>query len=347
MRLSRWLVSAAIFTVIPASAFAQSAINSTASAGRAQVETPAQQRALEPVASSQISVKAALPIATPPGAEKVHFVLHDVRLSGVTVYDRTDLVPYYSQLIGKKISLADIYHVAANLTRKYRNDGYVLTQVVVPPQTIEGGHVTLRVVEGYIDNVQVHGVDNTHASRMIEAYARKVHSSGSALNIKDLEREMLLINDLPGVSAQGVLSPSPNKVGAADLLVDYSRRLYNGQVGVDNYSSRFLGPWEGSAALSLNSVLGLNERITGQFVYAPGHDFHDKLLYGGIDYEQPVFDYGTTVEGYLSDTETNPRYLLKDFDVNGHAVDGGYPHQATVHTHARFDLHGPRDGRLR
>ncbi|MGA4816816.1 POTRA domain-containing protein [Pseudomonas aeruginosa] len=47
--------------------------------------------------------------------------------------------------------------LANRLTAKYRQDGYLLTQVVVPEQSIEGGKVRLQVIEGYLEHVQIKG----------------------------------------------------------------------------------------------------------------------------------------------------------------------------------------------
>ena len=82
--------------------------------------------------------------APPPGADKVRFTLRELSVEGATVYKPSDLKPYYARYVGKEISLADVYAIAAALTNKYRNDGYVLSQVVVAAQTIDNGTVQLR-----------------------------------------------------------------------------------------------------------------------------------------------------------------------------------------------------------
>ena len=65
----------------------------------------------------------------------------------------------------------------------------------------------------------------------------------------------------------------------------------------------------------MNSQLGLNEAITTQIAVTP--DGNPELMYGSLDYEQPIGPYGTRVGATVSYTETEPGYLLEQFDVEG------------------------------
>lgn len=83
----------------------------------------------------------------PPGADQVRFVLKSVQVDGVTVYPATEIQSAYADLLGTEITLARVYDLADALTRKYRNDGFVLSQVVVPQQAIRAGSVRLQAIE--------------------------------------------------------------------------------------------------------------------------------------------------------------------------------------------------------
>lgn len=265
----------------------------------------------------RVDVKEIKPQGAPPGAEKIAFKLDTLSIEGMGVYSESEASSVYGSYLGQKITLADLYDIAAKLTRKYRNDGYVLTQVIVPPQTIEGGTARLQVVEGYIDQVEVRGTDDENAMALIRRYAAQVKTGGRAVNIRELERGLLIINDLPGMSARGVLSPSKAMPGAADLLVVTERKPYDALIGIDNFGTRFLGPIQVTAAGSLNSMLGLNEKITAQFVTTPEHDLDNELYYFGLGYEQPIGTRGTQLVLSGSNTYTDPGFTLAPFDVEG------------------------------
>lgn len=280
-----------------------------------RVEKQLTDERLVPQSGPRISVKKMALVNAPAGADKIKFKFGGVRVEGLSVYSKEDIHPLYESKIGQEISLADLYAIANEMTLKYRNDGFILTQVVVPPQTIDGGIAQLQVVEGFIDRVLIQGGDasDTELDR-IESYANQI-SEGGALNISSMERQLLLINDLPGVSARSVISPSTTTQGAADLLIIIERNPFDAQVGINNHGSRFLGPVQANGVVSVNSLLGQNEKITAQAVLAP--DAGLELASGFLQYEQPIGPYGTTINFGGAITETDPGFTLSQFDVEG------------------------------
>ncbi|MCB1551008.1 MAG: ShlB/FhaC/HecB family hemolysin secretion/activation protein [Alphaproteobacteria bacterium] len=274
-------------------------------------------------AEAPLKVEGSAPFTAPDGAEKMLFTLQSVEIEGQTVYPQAKLEKLYASKVGTQISLADVYALAAQLTAQYRNDGYILTQVVVPPQTIAGGVIKLRVVEGSIDQIRIEGNNSSVTNDVIGLYAAELKSK-KALNNKELEHALLLINDLPGVTARGVLSPSRSVVGASDLTIVVERNPFDAQIGVDNYGSRFLGRWEVTGGVAANSLLGLNELLSLNMAYAPsGQGLEPELTYGEVLAQFPIGRYGTKLAMKLGITQTEPGASLDEFDVKGHARYAG------------------------
>lgn len=256
----------------------------------------------------------------PEGAEDIVFDLSSIQLEGVTVYQERELVKVYQDRLGSTITLADLYVIAAELTRKYRNDGYILTQVIVPPQTIEGGIARLQIVEGRVDNIEVRtdDEDKESTSRLVRDYVTYLGAE-DVLNARALERALLLINDLPGVNARAILSPSANTTGASDLLIILERTPYTAEVGINNFGTRFLGPVQASGSVALNSFFGNNERITAQTVWGLSTGEFKELMFFALRYDQPISSVGTTASFFGSYTNTEPGFTLDEFDVIGHS----------------------------
>lgn len=315
-RLKKGASILAISTIALSASHANAQVGQqTGVADPGRIDRSLTERRLFPQASPNVSIGQVSTIEAPEGAENINFTFGGLEIEGASAYSEDELYSLYQNRIGQEISLAELYGIANQMTLKYRNDGYVLTQVVVPPQTIEAGIARLLVVEGFIDNVVIQGGDEGNAAlKVIQDYAAQINSGG-ALNIEQLERQLLLINDLPGVSARSVISPSQTTTGAADLLVILDRNPYDAQVGVDNNGSRFLGPVQFSGAASINSALGFNEAITGQLVLAP--DAGMELAFGSLSYEQPVGRYGTKLSVTGSITHTDPGFTLSPFEVEG------------------------------
>ena len=268
-----------------------------------------------PSVSPQVEVTEFQPVGAPANADQISLTLNSLNFEGVTVYTASDLEAIYGNVLGQTITLADLYGIANEITLRYRNDGFILTQAIIPPQTIDGGTATIRVVEGFVDSVVVEGDPSITGSPLIQRMANQISFDG-ALNASDLERQLLLINDLPGVSARSVLSPSPTVTGAADLRLIIERDPFDGLIGVDNYGSRYLGPLQTTFIGSANNFfLGFNERLTGQLVLAPSPEI--ELSYVALNYEQPIWSHGTMLDIFLSRTDTEPGFDLEQFEVEG------------------------------
>ncbi len=256
--------------------------------------------------------------ATPPaGAEQVRFVLNRVVFDGVTVYGEADLAPLYQDRLGTEVSLADMYSIAQRATVRYRNDGYLLSQVRVPPQRVEGGVVHLQAIEGYVDQVTVEG-EIAGPAELVQAYGEQVRAS-RPLRADVLERYLLLSGDLAGNTARGVLSPSPSTPGASNLAIVLEHQPVEGFASLDNRGSQFIGPLLYTSGAVLNSVLGLYDRIT--VTIATSSPIRE-LLYGNIAGTIPVGTEGTVAGFSFTASDSHPGFSLANFDLRSQSYAG-------------------------
>jgi len=131
----------------------------------------------------------------PEELKKVKFELTRLAIQGATVYRNKQFFHLYKNFIGKRITLHHVYRIADAITKKYRNAGYILTKAIVPPQEIRNGVVRLDIMEGFIENVRVKG-RLKGPKKLMNAYRKRLLKS-RPLHAKDLERYLLLIDDLP------------------------------------------------------------------------------------------------------------------------------------------------------
>lgn len=278
---------------------------------------------LEFTVGPDIQVKEADVEQAPAGAENIRLVLKDLQISGVSVFTQDYLQTLYQDKIGQEISLADVYSVASKLTKLYRDHDYAISRVVVPVQTIDKktGIIKLEAVEGFIDNIIIEGEEKGAEFKRIRQYVNKIKGV-QPLDIKELERTLLLINDLPGVQARAVMAQSNSTAKASDLTLIVERDKWEGLISYDTFGSRYLGPHQFIGASSFNSWLGLNERFTIQGAFAPDSDFDPELAYLSAYYEQPINKHGSWLKFFLSTTDTKPGFDLEEFDVEGHSTYG-------------------------
>ena len=240
----------------------------------------------------------------PAEAERVKFTLRQILVDGSTVYSQDQLKPLYDNLLNKTVSLADIYRLADAITTKYRSDGYILSRAIVPAQRIVNGVVQIRVVEGFINRVLFEGTPDDALQR----YGEMIVAS-RPLKAKDLERYLLLMNDLPGTSAQAVLSPAKGVLGGSDLTVVVERKDESALVSVDNRGTKYLGPLELFSEAALNNPTGYSDRIGFQYITTPASE--KELRYFGLDYAIPIGADGTKFSLSVSGSESVPGSTLQ------------------------------------
>jgi hemolysin activation/secretion protein len=265
----------------------------------------------QPAAPGQIEIPQPQAPAAPQQVPTVRLELRDVEISGATVFAPEELRPLYADLLGKPVRLEQVYLLAEQITARYRRAGYILSQAVVPPQQVEGGVVKIRVVEGYIAAVRLEG-DPNGARGFLEAYGRNIVADRPT-RLPTLERYLLLMNDLPGVTAHSRLEPDPSQFGAADLVIVTTHKPISAFAGVDNRGTKFIGPYEVQAGASLNSLIGLGERIDLRYIGATNPH---ELAYGEARYVQPLGGDGLRLELFGGISSSRPGSTLKPLDLS-------------------------------
>ncbi|MEO8062904.1 MAG: POTRA domain-containing protein [Pseudomonadota bacterium] len=214
----------------------------------------------------------------PPHTADVTFVLRAIHIEGATAYSAAQLEAPFQRFAGQQITVAQVFQFANELTARYRRDGYVLSQVLVPAQDVTAGVVKLLAVEGFVDAIELRGAvarDDTLLTKYGAALKRSRPLTAAAL-----ERYLLQINDLARVSSRGTLVPSARTPGAADLVVDILRDYTTVSVASDNRNGRSLGSQRASLDFGSYGLIGEWSHLG---LHA-GSSFDDKLLYAGLDF---------------------------------------------------------------
>ncbi len=196
----------------------------------------------------------------PPGAEKFTFVLNSVDLQGATAYPAGELQTFYTALVGKTVTVADMFKVASEIELKYRSAGYVTSRVIVPAQTIEGGIFRIQVVEGFVSEV-VFADDIGPARAAVEMLLAPLRNV-VPISLHDIERQLLLADDISGLTVRGSLEASPKEVGGSVIVVKLERKPFNVSATYDNRSSPFIGPQELLQSVTWNAFGSHGDQIT-------------------------------------------------------------------------------------
>ena len=236
--------------------------------------------------------------AVPPGPA-VH--IDDVRVEGVTVYDAATLRPFYADLIGATVAREQLLAAVEALQTRYRQDGYILTTVHAAADR-QGGKLifVIRATEGYISDVKLDG-DIGDTGKLVLAILEHL-TVPRPVNNADLERYLLLANDIPGVSAQAVLRRDSPEPGAVELVAKVARKPFGVQFQFDNRGSPQVGPYEALLTAQANAFTSVGEQVQATFF----NTFNREQLFGQVDVSGFLNSEGLKLRGYAGRGNTLP-----------------------------------------
>lgn len=280
-------------------------------------------RVIQQFSTEETEVKPQKPRIQPPQepptslgkeAEKVKFKLMKIELSGNHVYSSAELEKIYENKLNTVISVAELATIVQNITNYYRNNGYILTRAILPPQSIKNGTVKVQIYEGYIDQVRILG--NPKGARdILYAYGSHIRAQ-RPITIKVMEHYLYLANSVPGATVRAVLEPSKNRIGASDLNLVVDEQTFNAYVSYDTYGTLYIGPHQVSLGGQANSIFRSGDVTYLNYATASKHK---ELKYGGITYTTPIYDKGLQGSIGANKSLTQPQFALQSSDIKGNA----------------------------
>ena len=229
------------------------------------------------------------------------FLVNDIELRGNTLIATPALKELVRSAIGQPASLASLDELASRISRYYQTQGYPLTRAIVPPQTIENGLVVLLVIEARYDRISLN-----NRSRVVDSLVNDTMSQlqpGQFGAQGPLDRSLLLLSDLPGVTLDAALKPG-DKPATSDLTVSIEPApALTPYAFIDGYGSRYTGRARLGGGASLANPLHRGDAMSFAAMSSGGG-----LTYGRLAYDLPVSGQGTRLAAAFSDL----RYELGD-----------------------------------
>ncbi len=223
-----------------------------------QLENPSRDRVQTPLPRTpnfDLRIQAPEKSAVPKAIEEIQFDVKGVEFEGMSLYARDDILPLFADIVGKKTSLDPIRKAVEALENRYRDQGYFLTRVFIPPQQVRDGIFRIRVIEGSIGQVFVEGADEGINATVL-ALAQKLVGK-KPLDLASLERVLLLINDIPGATGSGILRQGAD-LGASDLVITTAPAPDVHLMILNNTGSNATGPNSVGYNATLAQPFGLN-----------------------------------------------------------------------------------------
>ena len=194
------------------------------------VKPPTVQQPLQP--SADIIVKNQDPVSQ-EGGEKIP--VNAFRISGEPPVPAQELLALIQNEAGKELTLGELSALAGKLTQHLRGQGYLVAFAYIPAQEIKDGLVEISVVPGKYGDIKISGDGHLRHNRLKDMlFAAK---PGMLITRAPLERALLLLSDLNGVSVKATLLPG-TVAGVADLVLEVTDTAkVGGALYADNWGN--------------------------------------------------------------------------------------------------------------
>ncbi len=156
------------------------------------------------------------------------------------------------------VTLGMIETVADTITLYYREKGFILAKAYIPEQKVRDGVVSLTLLLGELGGVNVENNRRVSAKRIQNVFKKDLNRPVASWNI---EESLYLINDIPGLSAQGFFQAG-EQVGDTLLNVNIlSEEWYTVNTRLDNHGSDTTGEYRAYMDFALHNPLGYGDEL--------------------------------------------------------------------------------------
>jgi hemolysin activation/secretion protein len=276
--------------------------------------------------------------AIPAEAKRLSFRLTGVHIKGEFPELAGERKALSDPLVGRRVTVADIFEFADKIQQIYVRAGYPLVRIVIQPQEIEGSaRIELRVIDGFVERLDLDALDarlRDYVAAVLAPLVGQTH-----LKQAELERRLLIAGDAAGLTLNATFAAGKKEGGSALILTGRYKPV-SVSVYTDNAMPRVFGNYQLVTAVSANSVLGFGEQITVSAAGLPNDSFPNtdpvrRYLSGRAIF--PIGIDGLKFEVGVTNGVTTPR-------VDRSTATQGLLNQA--YARLSYDVIKSRDGEL-
>jgi hemolysin activation/secretion protein len=210
----------------------------------------------------------ALPAQTPPRLieapvrptismpEGTSVVVGAFRVTGALSFPAQELAAMLQPWVGKRLDLRALNEAAGVLTRHYQSNGHFLSYAYLPAQRVADGTIEIAVLEGRIESAQVVTAQDVRLrDEVVQAFTDRVVGATPAPQA-DVERQLLLLGEIPGVTARAAFTPGATSGGAEMLVSVAEEDPISLRAEFNNHGGISTGRYRAGLTLQLRDLFG-------------------------------------------------------------------------------------------
>jgi len=267
-------------------------------------------------------------VPAPSDQTKIH--VETISITGQDIYSEAVLAPLVQDACGKDLTLGELEVYARRITQYFREQGYLVARAIIPAQTIENGAVTIQVLIGQFDQIQVRN-DSALRQTAIDRVLSPL-KSGDYIQQETLERTLLLLSATDGISNKATLTAG-GKPGTSNLVISLTDTAKaTGHAYIDNHGSRYTGKNRFGFNYNFHNLSGRGDTLSLGTIL--GKDMDDYSL----SYQLPTGGQGAKLGVGFSRSHYTLGEQFADLDASGVAKTTSIYESFTLRRSRDFNL---------
>lgn len=246
---------------------------------------------------------------------------------GNKIITTEELESFVKKYIGTELTFNEINQAVVSISIFYEQKGY-LAQATLPEQNITNGIIQVNILEAHFGGTTYLPMSNGEKSYVRESRVMDIVYPSAKINgpldLKRLERGILLANDLPGIGVGANLKPG-QEVGHTDVEVKIENRArFNSSIIADNYGSRSTGYERLLVSANALNPLSLGDLLNTTLLRTAGTE------YARLSYLLPLGNDGLKIGAHATYLEYEVitaefKSLLPTGLSAGYGLEASYP----------------------
>lgn len=292
-------------------------------AGRLLQETRPTQPPAIPQTPPRLVDAPVRPTITMP--EGLSVQVSDFRISGALSFPPALLAELVKPWVGRRLDIAGLNEAAGAITRRYQSAGHLLTYAYLPAQRVADGVIEIAVLEGRLEGTQIVTAQDVRLrDEVIQAHTDGLPQQPPLLQA-DVERKLLLLNDIPGVTARAAFAPG-STTGGAEMVVSVAEdEPLVLRAEANNHGSRSTGEYRAGLSVQLRDIFGWGDSTAARLLLSK----QGGLVSGSLNTSVPVGGDGYRVGAGVSHLKYQLAGAFSRSGAVGSAdvlsVDASYP----------------------
>lgn len=198
------------------------------------------------------------------------FRVRGFRFVGNTVFSSNDLATATRDATGKPISFDRLQQVAQTITNRYTDQGYITTGAYVPPQTTQNRIVTIRILEGSLEDIRARTSGNLDPNYVIRRIQRVADDPVNQTQLLEALQLLQLDPRIHRLSAELTAGVRPG-TNLLDVTVEETAP-FTATVTLDNDRSPSVGSFRQQATTRYANLLGRGDVARVTYTNTEGSD---------------------------------------------------------------------------